>query len=191
MDSQSPNEEWRPVVGYEGHYEVSSCGKVRSIDREILTLNGRRVKLKGKELALSDSLGYKSVNLSKGNEQRSIKVHVLVAKAFLGDGVQGSLVRHLNDVRTDNRLENLSYGTQVDNMADMERNAGHYESKRTTCPRGHSLELPNLTAASLRAGRRLCLACNRAKGFLQKKPERAHEFEELSDVYYRKIMENG
>ena len=84
MGSQSPNEEWRPVVGYEGHYEVSSRGKVRSVDREILTLNGRRVKLQGKELALSDSLGYKSVNLSKGNEQRSIKVHVLVAKAFLG-----------------------------------------------------------------------------------------------------------
>lgn len=184
-------EEWRAVPGFEGFYEVSSLGNVRSIDRVIETSTGKTVRLRGRTMAQPVRNGYPVVTLSRSGKPTLFYVHRLVALAFLGEPQPGIIARHLNDVKTDNRVENLAYGSQVDNMADMKANSGHYESKRETCPRGHALVRPNLTQSSLRVGRRNCLACNRAKGFLQKKPDRKLEFRSVADSYYKKIMEGS
>lgn len=64
------------------------------------------------------SSGYYSVNLSRNNKQKSTKVHVLVAAACLGENPSGLDVRHKNGCRTDNRAENLEYGTRSENVLD-------------------------------------------------------------------------
>ena len=100
--------EWKPVKDYEG-YEVSSEGQVRSLDR--IDSAGR--KLKGKILsATPSSNGYLMVYPSKDGKNHAKTVHSLVAEAFhCGDG----WVNHINGDKTDNRAENLEWGTPGDN----------------------------------------------------------------------------
>lgn len=106
-------EEWRPVVGYEGRYEVSNLGRVRSLDRIITEKTGRKRKRKGQILSPTVMRnGYASIYLPV----RKMKyVHALVAEAFLGPRPNGYDVMHLNGKRTDNVLSNLRYGTRSEN----------------------------------------------------------------------------
>lgn len=63
-------EEWRPIKDYEGLYEVSNMGRVRSLDREIITSNGKKIHLKGKILKLQlNNSGYLFVGLNKHNKK--------------------------------------------------------------------------------------------------------------------------
>ena len=98
-------EEWREVPGYEDLYEVSSLGRVKSLSN-----NGDK-KEKIRVLRL-DIHGYLSINLSNKKIKR-YKVHQLVAMAFLGHKPNGCklVIDHINDIKTDNRLENLQIVT--------------------------------------------------------------------------------
>lgn len=98
-------EEWRPVVGFEGLYRVSSLGRI-----EHAKFN-RPVK------AQLRPDGHLHVCLSKDHKRKTVKVHRAVALAFLGVPT-GPVTRHLNGVATDNRVENLAWGTYADNAAD-------------------------------------------------------------------------
>jgi hypothetical protein len=97
------SEEWRPIAGYAG-YEISNMGNVR----------------RGKKLCpLKPYLhGYIRVSLINTSGTKSISVHSLVLTAFVGPRPEGYQTRHLNNVRSDNRLENLAWGTAVENYAD-------------------------------------------------------------------------
>lgn len=111
---------WRPVVGYEGYYEVSNDGFVRSLDRDVLAKGRRTYTRRGKQLAGHIQEGYWRVGLTKPNGKiRNWPVHRLVCEAFHGvrPGV-GIVVRHLNGISTDNRAENLAWGTSKDNHDD-------------------------------------------------------------------------
>ena len=100
---------WRPVVGYEGKYEVSSKGRVRSFVRN----------KKGHLLKPGlTSVGYPSVALGRGNTRL---VHCLVAEAFLGVCPEGQEVRHLDGSRSNNNPNNLKYGTRADNVRDAKK----------------------------------------------------------------------
>lgn len=120
-DIQEPSgghpEEWRAIPGFP-EYEASSLGKIRSVDRTISYSNGRIVHAKQRILKPTKSSGYYSVNLSRNNKKKSTKVHILVAAAFLGENPGGLDVRHKNGRRTDNRVENLEYGTRSENVLD-------------------------------------------------------------------------
>lgn len=109
-------EEWRAVVGYEGLYEVSSLGRVRSLDRTVPYSGGTPRRVKGREIRCEPNAnGYPRVSLSG----RKFKlIHVLVAEAFLGPKPELCEVRHLNGNRADPRLSNLAYGTQSENAHD-------------------------------------------------------------------------
>jgi hypothetical protein len=74
--------------------------------------------------------GYLQVGLYKDGKQKIKKVHILLAQHFLDNTRNYPVVRHLNDVKTDNRLENLSWGTHKDNTADMFRNGTDKVSRR-------------------------------------------------------------
>ena len=127
-DSATRDERWLPVVGYEGLYEVSDRGRVRSLDREIVvmmpggwkTASGRTVRrYRGKILKMNPSRGYPAVVLSLMGKQDTRDVHQLVMEAFVGPRPAGQEGRHLNDVKTDCRWpENLMYGTKKENFAD-------------------------------------------------------------------------
>lgn len=115
-------EEWRPVVGFEGLYEVSDLGRVRSLDREITCRNrwGSTLSyvLPGKVLRPGPAgKGYLKVTLHRDGPHYRY-VHRLVLEAFVGlcpDGMEGC--HNLGD-RKDNRLSNLRYDTPTENQRD-------------------------------------------------------------------------
>lgn len=99
---------WRPVLGYEGVYEVSDRGRVRRCDG----YHGSKRHLK----PAPNRSGYLNVNLSRYCKGRTFFVHRLVCEAFLGVRPDGMTINHKNGQKTDNRLENLEYMTHANNM---------------------------------------------------------------------------
>lgn len=109
MFNSISQEVWRPVVNYEGLYEVSNLGKVRRIGR------GRGV-VPGRILKHADTgHGYKFVQLWQNNINTAALVHRLVMYAFVGANALLE-VNHINNDRADNRLENLEYVTRQQNV---------------------------------------------------------------------------
>lgn len=120
-------EQWRAVPGYEGAYEVSDLGRVRSLDREIVQLSRRGTSYasyrKGRVLRPGRmSGGHQSVVLTREGGSRC--VHELVALAFIGSRPDGYVTRHLNGDPTDNRAVNLAWSTQGDNGRDKKWHSG-------------------------------------------------------------------
>lgn len=115
-------ETWRPVVGFEGRYEVSDLGRVRSLSMRLVVYSkqfGRLVERhhKGRIRKLSkNTKGYPIVTL--GSEKGHTKaVHKLVAIAWLGPYPEGAEVNHKNGIKTDCRKDNLEYVTGKQNVA--------------------------------------------------------------------------
>lgn len=94
---------WKDVVGYEGLYKISNTGKV---------LNVKRNKLRS---LIKDKDGYYQLGLSKNDVRTYHKVHRLVAIAFLENPNNLPVVNHKNEVKQDNRVENLEWCTQAYN----------------------------------------------------------------------------
>jgi hypothetical protein len=127
---------WKPVVGYEGLYEVSNQGRVRSLSGT--RWNGQRTHaFTGRLLKLQCTGRYQHVALSRDSKVRCIKVHQLVADAFLPacPGVQGRSrgcyhIDHINNQPLDNRAVNLQWLTHYENTyvkADRKRDgAGRF-----------------------------------------------------------------
>lgn len=108
-------EEWRAVVGYEGYYEVSDLGRVRSVTRVSRNGNGSCTK-RGTLMRQSvNSAGYSVVQLSRDGVRVSKTVSSLIGAAFLGAAEE---VDHRNRQRSDNRLENLRPATARQNAAN-------------------------------------------------------------------------
>lgn len=109
-------EEWRDVIGYEGYYQVSNTGMVRSVDR-VVTRSGKPIVRHSHYLKprLSKE-GYNSASLSMGGEQKYVKVHRIVAQAFILNLENKPQVNHINGNQGDNRVENLEWVTQHENM---------------------------------------------------------------------------
>lgn len=148
---------WLPAPGIEG-YEVSSDGRVRSVDGTSSYMwRGQRVTRSFSGQVLRTPLnpdGYQTVTIRK----QWFTVHSLVARAFHGPRPDGQQVRHLNGVRTDNRIENLRWGTPKENTADMLRHGTNREASKTHCKRGHPFDEENTYRT---AKGRECKQCHR------------------------------
>jgi hypothetical protein len=119
-------ENFKDILGYEGIYQVSNLGNVKSLAREILK-NGK-YPFVSKERILKpskDGGGYYQVSLFKEGKAKRISVHVLVAMTWLGhipDGTQKIVVDHINNDKLDNRLQNLQLISNRENTSKDKKN---------------------------------------------------------------------
>lgn len=138
---------------------------MRSLDRVITTVSRtgtpyRQLRpgrtLKPGKVGTSDHLHV----VLDGRTDRT--VHSLVLEAFTGPCPEGMEARHLDDNPTNNRLENLVWGTRSENSQDAIRNDRHFYAGLTHCKRGHELT-PENTQKHASGGRRTCLVCRRER----------------------------
>lgn len=124
--TSSTKEVWKDIPGYEGLYQVSDQGRVRSLDRCVEVNDPKRKLFKRcyKGQLLRPGMvrtGHVTVVLGRNQKGKptSTPVHQLVLKAFVGEPKEGEEVRHLNGIANDNRLENLQYGNRAQNILDV------------------------------------------------------------------------
>lgn len=106
---------WKPVKNYEGYYEISNLGRVKSLERYVRQGNFiRHVKESFKNEYIG-SYGYPCVTLCKDRKSTSMCIHILLANAFIPNPENKPAVDHINTDRTDYRLENLRWVTSKEN----------------------------------------------------------------------------
>lgn len=123
---------WKDILGYEGFYQVSSFGRVRSLDR----YDSRNYFRKGRILKLSaDRKGYLRVGLHSNGKEKFYSVHRLVAEAFIHNPDNLPEVNHIDEDKTNNRVENLefcdskynnNYGTRKDRIRNTKLKKGYW-----------------------------------------------------------------
>jgi hypothetical protein len=161
------NEIWLPVVSFEGSYEVSSLGRVRSLARVIPhSWSGSRTlpsRILSQRLASNGTRHHKrypTVQIRDAEHNRyTRKVHQLVLEAFVGPRPDNHVACHANDDPTDNRLANLRWDTNSANTQDAVLNGCHPQTRKKVCRQGHAYTAVN---TYLRPdGGRGCRACRR------------------------------
>ena len=110
-------EEWKEVVGFEGLYEVSNKGRVRSLDRKVPRLGKygqpSHMVYKGKLIPMwITNQGYLRLTLNRDGKKSNHLVHRLVANAFIPNTENKETVNHKNGIKSDNQLQNLEWATR-------------------------------------------------------------------------------
>ena len=125
-------ENWKDILGYEGLYQVSDYGRVRTVARDIIRSNGERLHIKERirKIYIRPD-GYAEVHLRKEGKGNSIKVHRLVAEAFIPNPNNLPMVNHKDETPSNNKVDNLewcdreynvNYGTCIQRMAEKRTN---------------------------------------------------------------------
>ena len=107
---------WKDITGYEGMYQVSSLGRVKSLERVIATPFGNKLKC---EIILKHGYGgfmYRQVSLHKNGIPKTYKIHRLVAMAFIPNPENKYAVNHISGDKEDNSLFNLEWNTSSENQ---------------------------------------------------------------------------
>ncbi len=112
------DEQWRDIAGYEGYYQISSSGRVKSVERYIQDSYGMKSPYRIPPRILKPkqtSNGYLFVHLAMYGKIRPCRIHRMVAEAFIPNPDRLPTVNHKNEDKTDNRVENLEWCTQAYN----------------------------------------------------------------------------
>lgn len=107
--------EWKDIKGFEGIYQISNTGLVRSLDR-IIGLCRYKGKMKSVYI---NAMGYQCVTLCKNKHSKAYTIHRLLAEAFIPNPEKKPCVDHINTITTDNRLENLRWVTYKENTRNV------------------------------------------------------------------------
>lgn len=108
---------WKEIPGWEGFYEASNLGEIRSIRRVVTRPNGRPLPVNSKILSqATNKYGYKAVVLCRHGVMKTMAVHRLIAMTFIPNDCNYPTVNHKNEVKSDNRAENLEWCTLAYNI---------------------------------------------------------------------------
>lgn len=138
-------EQWKDIPGYEGAYQASTEGQVRSKDRTVVQRNrwgGSHIKMVPSQIIAPNRYhkGYASVVLYDINhESKRYEVHRLIAETFIGPKPDGHHTHHINEDKTDNRVTNLRY-----------EKAGHHVAIHVSGERCHSAQLTERQVIEIR-----------------------------------------
>jgi DNA-binding transcriptional regulator YiaG len=114
------SEVWKPILGYEGLYDVSDQGRIRRVARSYQTSNGVTRNLTERVMKpFMNYGGYWRVKIAnKDGVKANVTLHRAVCEAFYGPRPEGMVIRHMDGDINHNALSNLQYGTQLENMQD-------------------------------------------------------------------------
>ena len=161
-----------PVMGYEGLYEVSDLGRVRSVERVVVRSNGVTQKVAASIRATAPKQsGHLCLTLYRDGHGRRFQVHCLMLESFVGPRPPGLQGLHWDDDPTNNDLANLRWGTPGDNRRDEVRNGNHFWANKTHCPRGHPYDDVNTVHSKSGRECRICTARSRRE-WRQRNPKR-------------------
>ncbi len=111
-------EEWKDIIGYEGYYQISNFGNVKSLERRIEAGISRRGFRLIKERILKpriDNLGYYGILLSFNNIKRGFRIHRLVGIHFIHNPENKTTINHIDGIKTNNHISNLEWNTYSEN----------------------------------------------------------------------------
>jgi hypothetical protein len=164
---QPTQEQWRPVVGFEGSYEVSDHGSVRGKERKAKIRGGHRKILPSILSPVPTAQkGYLAVHFWRDNIRTVHYIHTLVLEAFVGPRPIGLYACHNDGDHLRNYVDNLRWDTQSENNLDAVRHGKNANANKTECFRGHPLSGDNLYI-NPSSGGRTCRQCMRDKRGVQ------------------------
>ena len=123
---------WKSIKSYEGLYEISSLGRVKSLNYRG---TGKEKVLKN----IEDYKGYLMVGLTKNGKQKKFKIHRLVAEAFIPNPEGKPCIDHINTIRNDNRVENLRWVTYKENNNNQLTKKKYSENHREQTGENHPM----------------------------------------------------
>ena len=139
-------ENWKDIENYEGLYQVSNLGRIKSLERDVYYSNGTVHHIKEKILVQRiEKNGYQIVSLYKNGKRKDMLAHRLVALAFIPNPANKPQINHKNEVKTDNFVENLEwctasynalYGTRIQRCVQNRRSyklGNHPQAKPVFC----------------------------------------------------------
>lgn len=168
MADSIQSETWRDIPGYEGYYQASDLGGIKSLRRVIMRSNGSPQTIRERILKPAfDTFGYLHVVLNAPDKSiKTFRVHRLVMWAFNGPTPDGLEICHNDGEHTNNRLDNLRFDTHAANMADTVTHGVTEKFRTKECPQGHAYDEKN-TGYSFRKSDgfwvKHCRACKRAR----------------------------
>ena len=145
-------ETWKDIKGYEGYYQASTLGRIRSLDRKTVSAikNNTQVTKKGKMIKLNlKRNGYLVFDASKQNIKKTKTVHRIIAETFIFNDNKPA-VNHINANKTDNRVENLEWVTMKENTnhASSLNLMGNHTNKKIKCV-GNNMIFDSSTKAAV------------------------------------------
>ena len=165
---------WKEIKGFEGLYEVSNLGRVRSLDRYIKHWRGGVMKLKGQIMKFNykynNKENYILIHLSKNGKNYAYSLHRLVAEAFIPNPDNKPIIDHINGIRTDNRVNNLRWCTQKENANNPITISKHINGKKSKKVNQYTLDgiliktWPSASEITRQAGYSTSLICSCCRG---------------------------
>lgn len=111
---------WKDISGYEGFYQISNLGRIKSLERTFYSGKNHNIEKHYPSMILKNKVypttGYEYIDLSKMGVVKRFKIHRLVALAFIPNPCHKPFIDHINTIRNDNRVENLRWVNGIENM---------------------------------------------------------------------------